>query len=281
MQSVARFAIRYRWLVIIGWLVFIFAAQGISSALGGAQYRDQFSLPHTETNTVSNLLKSSGLNSQNAIDGYFVLQSKTGPITAANPPAGVIGALQSICGPGGGNQVQGVATPWGSIDCATGAKLVAAGANPHLLSTKDPTIALTDVAFAGGGQLNQAAVNKVHDALKPLDSSSLQVQFTGDAFAQLSSGAAQNLPQLLGFLAALVILAIVFRTAGAVALPLVSALVALVSGLGLIGILTHVMDVSQVTPELTELMVIGVGVDYALFIITRHRAQPAARHGRT
>ena len=220
MQGIARFAIRYRWLVIIGWLVFIFGAQGISSALGGAQYRDQFSLPHTETNTVSNLLKNAGLNSQNAIDGYFVLQSKTGPITEASPPAGVVSALESICGPGGNNQVQGISTPWGSIDCASGGTLVAGGANPHLLSTREPSIALTDIAFAGGGQLNQAAVNKVHDTLKTLDSSTLQVQFTGDAFAQLSSGAASNLPQLLGFLAALVILAIVFRTAGAVALPL-------------------------------------------------------------
>ena len=42
-------------------------------------------------------------------------------------------------------------------------------------------------------------------------------------------------------------------------------------GLGLIGILTHAMNVSNITPQLTELMVLGVGVDYALFIVTRHR----------
>jgi len=41
--------------------------------------------------------------------------------------------------------------------------------------------------------------------------------------------------------------------------------------LGLIGILTHVMNTSNITPQLTELMVLGVGVDYALFIVTRHR----------
>src|SRR6185437_8886415 len=50
-----------------------------------------------------------------------------------------------------------------------------------------------------------------------------------------------------------------------------SAVAALTSGLGLIGMLTHAMNVSNVTPQLTELMVIGVGVDYALFIVTRHR----------
>ncbi len=68
-----------------------------------------------------------------------------------------------------------------------------------------------------------------------------------------------------------------FRTVGAIALPLASAVAALTTGLGLIGILTHAMSVSNVTPQLTELMVIGVGVDYALFIVTRHRRN--LRHG--
>ena len=81
----------------------------------------------------------------------------------------------------------------------------------------------------------------------------------------------REIPRGAGFLAAFIILAIVFRTVGAVALPLASAVAALVSGLGVIGLLSHVMDVSTVTPELAELMVIGVGIDYALFIVTRHR----------
>jgi RND superfamily putative drug exporter len=268
MQNLARFAIRFRWWVIVGWIVFVLAAQAITSALGGAQYRDEFSLPHTETNTVASLLKSANLNSQNSLDGNMVLQSKTGPFTAANPPANVITALEAACS---NDQVQGSATPWGIIDCATGGKLVAAGADPKLLSTADPSIALTDISFVGGGRLDQKAVTKLYDQLKQLDSPTLQTQFSGDAFAGLGSSGGSNLPQLLGFLAALIILSIVFRAAGAVALPLASALVALASGLGLIGILTHAMDVSQVTPELTDLMVIGVGVDYALFIITRHR----------
>ena len=54
-------------------------------------------------------------------------------------------------------------------------------------------------------------------------------------------------------------------------LPLASAVAALVSGLGVIGLLSHAMNVSTVTPELAQLMVIGVGIDYALFIVTRHR----------
>ena len=76
---------------------------------------------------------------------------------------------------------------------------------------------------------------------------------------------------MLGFIAAFIILAVVFRTVGAIALPLASAVATLVSGLGVIALLSHAMNVSTVTPELAQLMVIGVGIDYALFIVTRHR----------
>ena len=75
----------------------------------------------------------------------------------------------------------------------------------------------------------------------------------------------------IGFLAALIILALVFRTVAATVLPLACAFVALVGGLAVIYILSHVINVSNITPYLAELMVIGVGVDYALFIVTRHR----------
>ncbi|MEO6884726.1 MAG: MMPL family transporter, partial [Jatrophihabitantaceae bacterium] len=109
------------------------------------------------------------------------------------------------------------------------------------------------------------------DKLKTLRSSALQVEFTGSAFQGQAAKPAAIPPELLGFIAALIILGLVFRTAGAVALPLASAAAALTIGLGLIGLLTHVMNVSNVTPQLSQLMVIGVGVDYALFIVTRHR----------
>ena len=75
----------------------------------------------------------------------------------------------------------------------------------------------------------------------------------------------------IGFFAALIILALVFRTVAATVLPLASAAVALISGLGVIYILSHGINVSNITPYLAELMVIGVGIDYALFIVTRHR----------
>lgn len=268
MVRLARFAIRRRWWIIAGWLAFMVLMNVLTSALGGTDYRDEFKLPHTETQTVSDLLASSGQSNQNGIDGIMVVHSKTGSVRT--PPAGVVQALEAQCSPA--SKVVSIGSGWGSIDCArNGGKLDPAGASPKLLSTKDPSIGLVDITFAGGGKFDQKAIDHAYQSLNKLNSDQLQVEFTGDGFA--SEGAKQSgiPPELIGFIAAFIILGLVFRTVGAVALPLASAVAALVSGLGVIGALSHAMSVSNVTPQLAQLMVIGVGVDYALFIVTRHR----------
>jgi RND superfamily putative drug exporter len=267
METLARFAMRKRWWIIAAWIAFIALAQGLTSSSGGASYHDQFSLPGTESSKVMDLLTSSGQTAQTGLTGTMVVHTTSG--TAAAEPAGVSAALQKLCAPG--SKVSSAASPWGAVTCATGGTFSAAGADPKLLATKDPSIALVDVTFTGGGEYDQKAIDKAYDTLKTLRSSSLQVEFTGDAFDGEGSSQGGIPPELLGFIAALIILGFVFRTAGAVVLPLASAAAALASGLGLIGLLSHAMNVSNVTPELAQLMVIGVGVDYALFIVTRHR----------
>jgi RND superfamily putative drug exporter len=264
MRTIARFAIEKRWLVIVGWIAFIVLIQAIASGLGGANYKDTFSLPHTETDTVTHLLDKSGQSDQNGINGQVVLHAESG--TLAQAPTAASDAFAQLCSDK--LDVVGVTTPWQSVTCANGAATTEAG-QPGLLS-KDKTIAIAEVTWKSA-KYDLKLFDGVYDHLKKLDSSSLQVEFTGNAFQGQGQKESGIPPFLLGFIAALVILGIVFRTFGATALPLASAIAALTSGLGLIGILTHAMDVSNVTPQLTELMVIGVGVDYALFIVTRHR----------
>ena len=265
MQSLARFAIRHRWWVIGAWLVLIVLAQGLSSALGGAHYKDTFSLPGTETETVMNLLKSSGQESQNGLSGQVVLHAESGNLKT--PPPKVLDAVQQLCGDQ--LDVTSVTTPWASFRCGADGTATPTAGEPTQLS-KDKTIAIVNVTWYSSNY-DQKLFDGVYDHLTTLRSQTLQVEFTGDGFqgqGQTESGIS---PAVLGFIAAFVILAIVFRTFGATALPLASALAALGAGLGLIGMLTHAMNVSNVTPQLSELMVIGVGIDYALFIVTRHR----------
>ena len=265
MQKLARLAIQRRWLVIGAWLAFIVLAQGISGALGGANYKDTFSLPRTETASVAKVLKNAGLDSQNGATGTVVLKAKTGSLQSA--PAGLAPALAKLCT--SGNQVSTIRTPWQVIDCTKAAATTAG--DPRLLNTANgSTTGLVNITWTSN-HYDQKLFTNVFNELKTLRSDALQVEFTGNAFQNIGQSNGGVPPFAFGFIAALIILLIVFRTVAATALPLATAVAALGAGLGLIGILTHAMNVSNITPQLTELMVLGVGVDYALFIVTRHR----------
>jgi RND superfamily putative drug exporter len=264
MKTLANFAVKHRWWVVAAWIGFIVVAQGISGALGGPNYKDTFSLPHTETASVTQVLKTADLANQSGATGTVVLKAKTGTLTSE--PAALSAALIKLCS--AGHDIAGITTPWQSVDCTKNAAVTAG--DPKLLNTGNgSTTGLVDITWINN-HYDLKLFTGVYNDLKTLRSSTLQVEFTGNAFQGV--GQAQGVPPFFfGFIAALIILIFVFRTFGATVLPLASAVGALGAGLGLIGILTHAMNVSNITPELTELMVLGVGVDYALFIVTRHR----------
>jgi len=265
LKRIAEFAVRRRWYVVAGWVVFVVAVQGIAGAMGGASYKDTFSLPHTETASVTKLLEDAHVSNQSGALGTVVLKDRAGRF--AGPPAQLQPALAKLCG--SGDHVASIATPWQSINCAENGAV--GQGNPKLLNTsRDSSTALVTIAWEND-HYDAALFKNVYDRLKTLRSDQLQVEFTGDAFAGIGQSSGSGSSVLIGFLAALIILAIVFRTVAATVLPLASAVVALVSGLGVIYILSHAINVSNITPYLAELMVIGVGVDYALFIVTRHR----------
>jgi putative drug exporter of the RND superfamily len=266
MKAIANFAVRRRWLVVIGWLVLIFAAQGIAHAMGGSAYKDTYSLPNTETATVANLLRQAGLGNQNGVSGTVVIKNTdNAAFTAA--PAGLDPALQKLCT--SGNYVVLISSPWQSVNCA--APAARGPGNPDLLNSGDGSDTALVVIQWADNHFEPSIFQNVYDSLKTLGSPALEVEFTGNAFAAVGQSAGSGSSVFIGFLAALIILALVFRTVAATVLPLASAAVALITGLGLIFMLSHAIDVSNITPYLAELMVIGVGVDYALFIVTRHR----------
>ena len=267
MQALARFAVHRRWFVVAGWIVFIVGLQALLAGLGGSDYRDDFKLPHTETQTVAQLLSAAGLDSQNGASGTMVLHARTG--TVAEYAGQVQPALQTLCA--GGFGIASANSPYGVVSCAKPSQ--SAGGDPAAAAaqvSKDKTIAVVDLNWTEQ-QPTPAQITGVHDALKPLNSDNLQVEFTGNAFQVLAQPSGGVPPEVIGFLAALIILFLVFRTVGATVLPLVSAIAAMGSGLALIGLLSHVMSVATFANQLALLMILGVGVDYALFIVTRHR----------
>ena len=96
MKALAEFAIRRRWWVIAGWIALIIVAQGIAGAMGGAAYKDTFSLPHTETATVARLLKDAGLSNQNGVTGTVVVRNTDGAAFTGAPRRAAAGAGQAL-----------------------------------------------------------------------------------------------------------------------------------------------------------------------------------------
>jgi len=263
MRTFAHTIVAKRWYVIAGWIAFIIGAQLIASVAGGSSFKDVFALPHTETQKVLDLLKADGLNGLNGQSGAVVVHARSGTLSAAQPPAGLVPALKSLCT--SGNHVSTIASPWYSASCDT--NTTAAG-DPLLISP-DHTTALVNLGWEGG-QNGVSNFTGVHSRLDKLGTADLQYEFTGQGFANLTNRGSKA-PEIIGFGAALIILSLVFRSFGATFLPLLSAAAALGSGIGLISLLSHAMNVATFATQLAQLMVIGVGVDYALFLVMRHR----------
>ena len=118
--------------------------------------------------------------------------------------------------------------------------------------------------------LPKAAVQRVIATADAARSPNLEVQLGGQAIEQAQQ-ASLGFTTIVGILAAIVILLISFGSFSAMSLPIVTALLGLGAGIGLITLSSHVIDMPDFASELALMIGLGVGIDYALFIVTRFR----------
>ena len=112
------------------------------------------------------------------------------------------------------------------------------------------------------------------DAANPAKKAGLQVAIGGYVGQELSkpdTGASDK----IGILAAMVILLLVFGSAVAMGLPIVTAVLGLLCGLSVVTLLSHIADIPTTAPTLATMIGLAVGIDYSLFIVTKHRTQVA------
>jgi putative drug exporter of the RND superfamily len=116
---------------------------------------------------------------------------------------------------------------------------------------------------------DRPSVVAVQEAVREtVEPAGVQVEFNGDAeFPPIEQGT----QELLGLLAAFIVLLVVFRTLVAGLIPIGLALVALMTAFLLLFILAGITDINTITPLLVSMIGLGVGIDYSLFIVTRFR----------
>ena len=136
----------------------------------------------------------------------------------------------------------------------------------------DGKIAYATVQFdTTSNELDKEDTERVMDAAEAASGDGLQVEVGGQPVEEARAEEEGDSSFAIGLLAAVVILLITFGSVVAMGLPLLTALFALGVGLSLVTLGTHVFDTAEVAPQLAAMIGLGVGIDYALFILTRFR----------
>jgi len=155
---------------------------------------------------------------------------------------------------------------------------VAAVTDPFTAGTVSPDgrVGFAEIAFdQPSTELGPVPLAAIADAMEPARQAGLAAELGGDA-AFINAGSETSGAEAAGLLAALVVLVVGFGTVLAALVPIALTLVAVVTGLGGITLLANAMDVSTAAPTIAAMIGLGVGIDYALFVMARYREHRAA-----
>jgi RND superfamily putative drug exporter len=252
MRSLARWCFRHRVIVLVCWVAAVVGANAISGAVG-TSYTDNFKLPHTQSFDAVRLLqrnvpKASGDTEQLVIgttQGRVsdpAVRARVQSVLANVARQPHVSVVQSPYAPGAARQI----SPSGQVAFAN----VTFDVQSNKISQSQAKTFVSRVTGASGG--------------------GVQFELEGQV-AQSANSQGGSSSLFIGFLAAAVVLFIVFGSFLAMLLPLLTAGVSLGTGIAVVGLLTHVINMASFSNQLALLIGLGVGVDYALFIVTRYR----------
>src|SRR4051794_5604469 len=254
MRALARWCFRRKFVVLAVWVVALLVLGGLSASVGSG-YTDSFSLPGTESTTALNPLTDNfKTESTDTNQVVFAADDVTDPAIKARIQK-TLGTIAK------GPHVERVDSPF------------AQGAAARQIS-KDRTVAFANVHMDGEqpiADVPKSAYDKLISTAEDARGDGLKVELGGSGIQQASQQQGGGPSEFIGFLAAAVVLAIAFGSLWATLLPLFTAVLALGCGLAITGLLAHVIDIATFSPTLATLIGLGVGIDYSLFVVTRHR----------
>jgi putative drug exporter of the RND superfamily len=257
---VARLAgasIARRRIVVAAWVLLLAAV--IASSRGvGTHFVNNFALPGTESQHAADLLKRDFPTQAGDAD-QIVFSVRSGSVSDRPVRAVVASVLASVARL---PHVTGVVSPYSTA----GARGLAPGGE----------IAFATVTFDERAQtLPKAAVRRVISVARAGRSVQVDVELGGQAIEQVQPKALGR-ATAVGLLGAVVVLLITFGSFAAMALPIVTALLGVGVALGVAGLASHVIQTPDFATALAAMIGLGVGIDYALFIVTRFRSSHEA-----
>ncbi|HEY8626515.1 MAG TPA: efflux RND transporter permease subunit [Solirubrobacteraceae bacterium] len=254
MRKLARWCFRHKWIVAASWVAALVALTAIHSAAGSA-FTDNFKLPKTESFDAIRLLQRNAPKVSGETD-QIVIAVKQGLVTDPAVRTRVENLLAQVARV---PNIGSVSSPYGTA----GAKQIAPSGQ----------IAFANVNFTNAANRNRITATAAKAFVSKITSASgggVEFEVEGN-IAQSGNQNNQSSGLIFGFLAAAIVLFIVFGSLLAMLLPLLTAALSLGTGLAVVGLLSHVINMASFSSELAVLIGLGVGVDYALFIVTRYR----------
>ncbi|MFJ7295198.1 MMPL family transporter [Streptomyces collinus] len=252
MAALARWCVQRRLLSVLLWLL-AFAGVAAGAAVAGTTYSNDYQVPGTESGRATELLHE-GFPRLGGDSDTVVWHTASGSVRAADVEQTMTRTLDRI------ENLPGVASVSSPYD----------GPGTGRIS-EDGRTAYASVTFDDRAEdIAEGEARAVVDTAKNAETDGLQVELGGSAVA-LTESSGGHLAEIVGVIVAAVVLFLAFGSLAASLLPIATALVGVGTAYAGIVLLGHAMTVADFAPMLGMLVGLGVGIDYALFIVTRHR----------
>ncbi|MET8448398.1 MMPL family transporter [Streptomyces sp. NPDC005209] len=249
----ARWCYRHRLVVLLVWVGALFGL-GFSASTAGTDYANVFSLPNTDSKRAYDLMEKAFPDSAGDTD-TVVWKVDQGSVRDASVRSRIQPALEKIAA------MKGVGDVTGPYAGAPGARQI----------SRDGRIAYAQITFTErSNAVPKELVQDVVDTAQGAERGGLRVELGGQAIQRVQEPPT-GLAEMVGIVAAALVLFLAFGSLFAMLLPIGVAVFGVGTGLFSTQLLSHATDIPDLAPLLATLIGLGVGIDYALFIVTRHR----------
>ncbi len=249
------------WRVVLAWLGIVVALILLVATVGGS-LKDEFEIPGSDTQKATDLIEAEFAEEQGGVLNLVFAAPEGETLDTPERREAVESAVAEL-------KTDEFAPTGTDPDGEAGITSVGDPFDENTFSD-DQRIAYAEAQFDRViYEEDRERVVAVQDAVRAaVEPVGIIVEFNGDAeFPPIEQGT----QELLGLLAALIVLLVVFRTLVATSIPLALAIFALMTAFLLLFILAGLTDINTITPLLVSMIGLGVGIDYSLFIVTRFR----------
>ncbi|MGW3091497.1 MMPL family transporter [Streptomyces sp. NPDC001108] len=252
MAAIARWCIRHRLLTVLLWLLAL-GGTATAAVLAGSAYSNDYNVPGTESGRAADLLRS-GFTDLGGDTDTIVWHTSDSTVRADDVRQTMTRTLHAV------EELPGVGAVTGPYGASGTAQISADGRTAYAAITFDQRVE----------DIPAQQVGAVVDTARAAAGDHLQVELGGPAVA-LTEAPSAHLSEVVGVLVAAGVLFLAFGSLAASTLPIATALVSVGTAYAGTVLLGHLMTVADFAPMLGMLIGLGVGIDYALFIVTRHR----------